>query len=1083
MLCMALGTFTLIGQARVVSGTVLEAADNAPLPGVTVSVKGTTAGTITDMSGRFEISVPQDADALVFSFIGMLTQQIALGEQTEIEIVMEATSLALDEVVVTALGVSREKKSLGYAVQELNGQDVNNVKSDNIINSLSGKLAGVQVKANSNFGGSTNIIIRGSGSLTQNNQALFVVDGVPISNAITNNEQQEDGRSGFDYGNAVSDLNSNDIASLSVLKGAAATALYGSRAANGVILITTKKGSNNKSLGVSISSNVTVGIVDQSTFPKYQKKYGPGYIPWTGSSDIPGLDWDDLNGDGNLNTDDYLIPYYDDGSMGAPMDGSMVYHYDAWVPESPNYGQKRPFLPSENDALSFFENAVALTNSVEVSGGSDKATFRTSYTNKDQSGLYPNSSMKRNSLNFSGSYKILDKLTVSTSVNYINTKTKNRNGTGYSANLMSWMRQWYQVQLDMDLQDMLYQETGRNISWNRTWWDNPDPLYWDNPYWVMYENYPEDQRTRLIGYVKADWEITDYLSLMGRMSADTYSSLQEEKLAVGSIAQEFGTGSPRQEVTSGYSRFDTRFIETNLDFLLNFHKDLSEKINLTALLGTNIRRSTMDRLWAATNGGLAVPNLYSLSNSIAPMLPPDEKLDIIGVNGIFGSVSLGISNLVYLDATLRRDQSSTLPIENNSYYYPSVSGSFLFNNLIKADWLQLGKIRLNYAVVGNDAPPRSVLDTYDAKAPLSGNTLASVAPIKKNSNLVPEKSKSLEAGLEMTMFQNRVGFDMAVYKTNTINQLMPVDVSFATGYRSTWVNAGEIENRGIELAMYLTPVRKSEFSWNVSINWAKNVNKVLSLFTDDAGNEVQNLQIADLQGNVSINARVGQPYGTIQSIDYIYHESGKPMIGSNGHYLTSATSDEVIGNVNPDWIGGINNMFSYKDFSLSFLVDWQQGGDIFSLDMWYGWTTGLYEETAEDNDLGNPRRLPISEGGGIVLDGVLEDGRPNDIRIENDVLGEASFFLTSPRTRHIYDASYIKLRELIFTYELPQRLMSKTPLYAASVSFVGSNLWIIHKNLPHADPEANQGAGNIQGWQSGVMPTTRNFGVSINVQF
>jgi hypothetical protein len=465
------------------------------------------------------------------------------------------------------------------------------------------------------------------------------------------------------------------------------------------------------------------------------------------------------------------------------------------------------------------------------------------------------------------------------------------------------------------------------------------------------------------------------------------------------------------------------------------------------------------------------------------MLPPDEELDIIGVNGIFGSVSLGISNLVYLDATLRRDQSSTLPIENNSYYYPSVSGSFLFNNLIKADWLQLGKIRLNYAEVGNDAPPRSVLDTYDAKAPFSGNTMASVDPIKKNSDLVPEKTKSLEAGLEMTMFQNRVGFDMAVYKTNTINQLMPLDVSFATGYRSTWVNAGEIENKGIELAMYLTPVRKSEFSWNVSLNWAKNVNKVLSLFTDDAGNEVQNLQIADLQGNVSINARVGQPYGTIQSTDYIYHESGKPMIGSNGHYLTSATSDEVIGNVNPDWIGGINNMFSYKDFSLSFLVDWQQGGDIFSLDMWYGWTTGLYEETAEDNDLGNPRRLPISEGGGIILDGILEDGRPNDIRIENDVLGEASFFRTSPRTRHIYDASYIKLRELIFTYELPQSLMSRTPLHAASVSFVGSNLWIIHKNLPHADPEANQGAGNIQGWQSGVMPTTRNFGVSINIQF
>jgi len=1083
LLFLALGTLTMFGQARVVTGTVVDADGTTPMPGVSVVVRGTTLGAITDASGNYEIEVPQDAVALMFSFVGMRTQEMAVDGQSVINVILESTSMELDEVVVTALGVSREKKSLGYAVQEMDGDAVNQVKTDNIVNSLSGKLAGVHVKANNNFGGSTNIVIRGSGSLTQNNQALFVIDGVPVSNAITNSLDQEQGRAGFDFGNAVSDVNPSDIESLSVLKGAAATALYGSRAANGVILITTKKGKSSSRLGVNVSSNVTVGVVDPNTFPKHQTKYGAGYIPWTGNSDIAGLDWADLDGDGNQNTDDYLVPYYDDGSMGAPLDGSMVYHYDAWVPESPNYNQKRPYSASENDALSFFENAVGLTNSVDISGGSDKATFRTSYTNKDQTGIYPNSSMKRHTLNFSGSYKVLDNLKVSTSANYVSTKTRNRNGTGYGGNLMAWMRQWYQVQLDMDLQKQLYEETGRNISWNRVAWDDSQPFYWDNPYWVMYENYPEDQRNRLIGYVRADWEITDYLGIMGRVAVDSYSELQEERLAVGSVAQEFGTGSPRQEVPSGYSRYDRSFIETNVDFLLNFHKDLTDMINLTALLGTNIRRSTMDRMWAATNGGLSVPGLYSLSNSVSPMLPPDERLDIIGVNGIFGSVSLGISNLVYLDATLRRDQSSTLPVENNSYFYPSVSGSFLFNNLIDAPWMQLGKIRLNYAEVGSDAPARRVLDTYDAVAPFSGNSLASINPTKNNSDLLPEKAKSLEAGLEMTMFESRLGFDFAVYKTNTINQLMPVDVSFATGYRSTWVNAGEIENKGIELSMFVTPVRSSDFSWNVSLNWAKNVNKVISLFTDAAGNEVQNLMLNDLQGNVSINARVGEPYGSIQSSDYVYHENGQPMISANGQYMTSETSDQVLGNMNPDWIGGINNKLKYKDFSLSFLIDWQQGGDIFSLDMWYGWTTGLYEETAENNDLGNPRRLPIDEGGGIILDGVLEDGSPNNIRIENDVLGEASFFHASPRARHMYDASYIKLRELVLTYDLPKSLMNKTPLYGASISFVGSNLWIIHKNLPHADPEANQGAGNIQGWQSGVMPTTRNFGFSINLQF
>ncbi len=1079
---MALGSLAIFSQIRVVRGTVVDAEDSVPLPGVSVSVKGTSIGTITNTNGTYEIAVPQDRTSLIFSFVGMLTQEIDLEGQTTVDVTLEPTSMELDEVVVTALGVSREKKSLGYAVQEMDGEAVNQVKSDNVVNALSGKIAGVQVKMNNNFGGSTNITIRGSSSLTQSNQALFVVDGVPVSNAITNNDEQSQGRQGYDFGNAVSDINPNDIESISVLKGAAATALYGSRAANGVIIITTKTGQRGAKLGVNVNSNLTVGVIDPNTFPKHQKKYGPGYYyTWYSSEDGLELDWDDIDGDGNPDTDKYLIPYYDDGSRGAPLDGRMVYHYDAWIPESPNYMQARPFLPSKNDAITFFDNSVALTNSVDISGGSEKATYRMSYTNKDQKGIYPNSELKRNNFSFTGSYHILDNLKITTSANYINSYTRGRNSTGYGGNIMSWMRQWYQVQLDLSLQKQLYEETGRNATWNRVWWNDPTPIYWDNPYWTVNENYPVDTRNRLIGFVKADWEITDYLRIMGRISADSYNALQEERRAVGSVAEEFGTGSPRQEVTSGYSRYARSFIETNVDFLLNYHKDLTDLINLNALLGTNIRRSTADRIWAATNGGLAVPGLYALSNSVDPMLPPDERLDIIGVNGIFGSVSLGLGNVVYLDATLRRDQSSTLPTENNTYSYPSVSGSFLFNNLIDASWMQLGKIRINYAEVGNDAPARKVLDTYDAMAPLSGNTIVSVNPTKNNSDLVPERTKSIETGLEMTMFESRFGFDVAAYITNTINQLMPVDVSFATGYRSTWVNAGEIQNQGIEVALFGTPVRTADFSWNISVNWAKNQNEVISLFTDEAGNEVQNLQLADLQGNVSINARVGEPYGSIQGTNYEYHPNGQRLIGTDGHYLKTSASDEVIGNVNPDWIAGINNMFRYKDLSLSFLVDWQQGGDVFSLDMWYGTGTGVYEETALKNDLGNPMRDRVEDGGGIILEGVLEDGSTNDIRVESDLFGEG--WITSPNARFIYDASYIKLRELVLTYNLPKSLMSRTPLYGASISFVGSNLWIIKKNLPHSDPEANMGAGNIQGWQSGVLPTTRNFGFSINLQF
>jgi len=847
---------------------------------------------------------------------------------------------------------------------------------------------------------------------------------------------QAQGRQAYDYGNAVSDLDLNDIESISVLKGAAATALYGSRAANGVIIITSKKGKPSSKLGVTINSNVTVGVIDPSTFPKFQTKYGAGYDPGWHNSDLPGLDWDDINGDGLEDTDKYLVPYYDDASRGGPLDGTLVYQYDAWLPESENFGIATPYLAPENGPLTYFNNSVSLSNSIDISGGSDKTTYRMAYSNRSATGIYPNSSLKRNNFTFSGSHNVVKSLKISSSVNYITSKGKGRNSTGYSGNIMSMFRQWYQVNVDMLQQKELYDKTRENLTWNPNAWNDPVPIFWDNPYWTAYENYPEDRRTRLISYVQADWEITDYLSMMGRVSADYYNELQEERRAVGSTAAEFGTGFPRQEVTSGYSRFGREFIETNLDLLMNFHKDLGDKMNLTALLGTNIRRSNMESVFAATNGGLAVPKLYALSNSASPMLPPDERLSQIGVNGIFGSVSLGYTNLLYLDATLRRDVSSTLPEENNTYLYPSVSASFLFNNLMEADWLQLGKLRINYAEVGSDAPPMSILDTYDVVAPFAGNSLSSVNPTKNNEALLPENTKSIEAGLEIRMFQSRVGFDAAIYKTNTINQLMPVDVSFATGYRRTWVNAGEIENKGIELAAWFTPVKSADFSWDISLNWSKNKNQVLSLFTDDAGNEVQSIVIGDLQG-VTIQAKVGEPYGTMHGRNYVYHENGEPIVLSNGLYDKTATSDQVLGNVNPDWIGGINNRFTYKNLSLSFLIDWQQGGSVFSLDNWYGVGTGLYEETADNNDLGNPQRDAVNgeEGGGIILPGVTEDGAPNDIRIESDLFAEG--WVRSPHARFVYEATYIKLRELVLTYDLPRELINRTPLAGISVSFVG----------------------------------------------
>jgi TonB-linked SusC/RagA family outer membrane protein len=1080
-----------------VKGTVTDAKDGTPLPGVSIVVKGTLTGTVTDIYGKYVLTVPAGYNDLIYSFVGMLTKEEKIDGRAVINISLEDDVVGLNEVVVTALGISREKKSLGYATQEVSGNEINAVKSNNFINSLSGKVSGVQVKGTGNIGGSTNVIIRGSSSITGNNQALFVVDGVPINNDNTNNAGQISGRSGYDYGNAASDINPNDIESVNVLKGAAATALYGQRAANGVVIITTKKGvrtmAKTKSFGVSISSNVTTGMVDKSTFPKYQSSYGGGYCnggngtAWSYSdTEYPGFEYlYDVNGDGQT---DYTVPTYEDASMGQKFDPNvLVYQWDSYFPESPNYQKATPWI-NHGNAETFFENSMSLTNSVDVVGGGEATAFRLSYTNQYQKGIMPNSKIMKNSFLLNASHDIIKNLTVSASANFINTQGTGRNGTGYNDNIMSSFRQWYETNVDYEMQKELYDKTGNNLSWN--FWSPEDaqnlatPAYWDNPYFLRYNNYETDQRNRLIGYAQADWKITGFLSFMGRASVDTYNELQEEQKAMGSTSGEFGVGRP--SITSGYSRFSRKYTETNWDFMLKFNKSLGESFTLNALLGTNIRRDRVDQVFESTDGGLIVPDLYALSNSMNQMQAPQELLTEIGVNGVFAQVSLGFKDMLFLDATIRRDQSSTLPKDKNTYWYPSVSASWLFSQLLNADWLQLGKLRLGYAQVGNDAPWGSIKDTYTYNGTFSGTSLYSLPNNKNNDNLKPEISSALEAGLEMIFFKKRLGFDLAVYKKNTVNQIMPVTVSNATGYSGKYVNAGEVQNKGVELNLFGTPVKSGDFKWDIVLNWARNRNEVVKL---DSG--LQNLQIAALQGGVTINARVGEPYGTIQGTDYVYQD-GKRVIKSNGYYLKTVTSDNVIGNISPDFTAGLNNRFSYKNWALSFLIDWQKGGSIFSLDLWYGMGTGLYPETVYLNDLGNPVRDPLTDdgtSGGLILDGVVNSGTADEpvwVANEKRVSGgdyRPFGWATNPNSMFIYDASYIKLREVVLTYSLPEKLMAKSAIKGVSFSLVGSNLWIIMKNLPYADPEASQSSGNIQGWQSGVMPSTRNIGLTVNLQF
>ncbi|WP_025666281.1 SusC/RagA family TonB-linked outer membrane protein [Aquimarina megaterium] len=1067
-----------VAQETPITGKVTDDG-GMPLPGVNIIVKGSNSGTQTDFDGMYSLQA-SEGSTLLFSYLGFADQEVIVGAQKTINVQLEVTASQLEEIVVTALGISRDKKSLGYSTQEVDGDDLNKVKTVNFVNSLSGKASGLQIKRNNNLGGSTNVVIRGNASLTGSNQALFVIDGIPINNTNTNSAGQGQAQGGYyDYGNAASDINPDDIESINVLKGAAASALYGSRAANGVIMITTKKGGKSKGMGITISSGLTFGSIDKSTFAKYQDQYGGGYGPYYGPGEDSYLDLVDIDGDGNL---DFVTPLTEDASYGAAFDSNiLVYQWDAFDPDSPNYRTPTPWVNAKNGPITFFETPVTVTNSISLDKGFDAGTFRLNYTHFDQTGLLPNSSIKRHNFSMSGSYKLSERLTATGYANYIKTNGLGRNSTGYNDNIIGNFKQWWQTNVDIRQQEAIYFSTGRNVTWNPASRDAGSlPIYWDNPYWTRYENYQTDMRNRFLGNVSLNYKVTDWFDITGRVATDTYSELQEERRANGSVATAFGVISSdgtRPTVNSGYGRKDIRNTETNYDLMLNFHKDLTEELNIKGILGTNIRRNHFQSVHASTSGGLSVPRLYSLQNSAGPLPLPAERDEKIGVDGIYVSASLGYKQTYFLDGTLRRDHSSSLPKGNSTFYYPSIAASFVFSNLIDAEFISFGKLRANYAEVGNSAPFDFLYDSYNVNTPI-GSASTSVGNIKKNPNLKPETTTSIELGLEMKLLQNRLGFDIAYYKNNSIDQIFGVPVSRGTGYTSKILNAGEIENKGVELSIYGTPVETQNFTWDVNVNWSKNENIVVSL--EDG---IENLQLGSFQGGITINATVGQPYGIIQGTDYTYLNGQRVVDDSNGQYIKTAASNNNIGDTNPDWLMGISNKFNYKNIALSFLIDIQQGGSIWSLDQYYGQATGLYEETAFINDLGNPVRNTLANGGGFINPGVNPDGSTNTTRIRADRFGAFGYRRGLPDAAFVYDASFVKLREVAITYSFPKKIIQKTFLNDVSFSVIGSNLWIIDKDLPHADPESGLSSGNLQGYSVGSLPTTRDIGFNLKLQF
>jgi TonB-linked SusC/RagA family outer membrane protein len=1058
-----------------VSGLVTDLS-GLPIPGVNVLAKGSKSGTQTDIDGKFKVNATA-GQTLIFSFTGMKTIEASAANGMKVK--MTDNSVQLEGVVVTALGIKRDKKSLGYSAQKLDAATINSAPTNNFLNNLSGKIAGLEVKSSGNFGGSTNIVLRGTKSITGNNQALLVVDGVPVNNANLNSKDTQRGRQGYDFGNSASDIDPNNIESITVLKGASATALYGSDASNGAIMITTKKGKKNSAMGISLNSTVSVGYIDKKTFPTYQKKYGEGY-----SGDNSSSTGNDIFGNNNAT----VSSNGDDASYGNIFDGSPVYQWNAFVPGNSNYGKATPWVAAKNDPTSFFKNSFSAVNSISINGGDEKSTFNLGITNNAETGVLPNSKLNRNILSGNFSRDLTDSFKVGAFLTFTDQGTIGRNSVGYGDNDITGFRQWWPANVDIKELESEYFRTGKNITWNQIDPVNGNlrPNFWNNPYFTRYENYTSDTRNRLITGANLSYNIRKNLNVLGRVTIDYSHDKQEQRKAVGSHAENFGV-IPNGNASSGYDLYTKDFLQQTYDFITTYEPKITENIGAKLLGGYTYKRTGAEDFEGSTIGGLAAPGVYSLANSITFVAPIESNVRL-QKSGLYGQASFDYKKLFFVEGTIRQDRSTALPTKSNKYNYVSFGSSLVFSDLIKSKWLNSGIIRGSYAEVGND-PVAGRLGSR------INNALVNGQPILGNSdnfidfeNLKPEITKAYEVGISTSMFDNRFGFDVALYKSNSIDQIFSVPQSTSSGYNFSQLNAGNLENQGIEVSLNATPYKTKDFSWIVGLNWAKNKNKLISL---NSGRD--NLVLATFQVT-SLNATVGESYGAIRGTDYVYDVNGNKTVDADGFYLQE--KDKVLGNIQADWTAGFSNRFNYKSLSFNFLIDMKKGGSLYSLDQGYGQETGLYNETAGLNDLGNPVRNQaytdagdnttplLPNAGGVILPGVKEDGTPNDVRVEANTSGGTAFSTdTNPNKANVYDTSFVKLREVGLTFTLPSKYLQNSFLKSASCSLLGNNVWIMSKNVPYADPEAGTSSGNIQGYQSGVLPAIKVYSFNVKLNF
>jgi TonB-linked SusC/RagA family outer membrane protein len=1043
-------------QGTTISGQVT-GTGGEPVTGASVSIPTLRVGAFSDEAGKYSFTVPATANGTTVTLLarrlGYTPSSASVtvtGAPVTQNFSLSTAATELQGIVVTALGLTREKSRLGTAQQQLSSNEINQTKALNVVEQLEGKISGVTITGASTQGGSSSIIIRGANSITGNNQPVFVVDGVPISNQ----DHGGNSNSGYDLGSAISDINPSDIASMSVLKGPNAAALYGSRAANGVIIITTKKGTSTGA-HANTEINTSYSFDKPSILPDFQNLYGQG----------AGGEFQYVDGQGGGNND------FNDQSYGPRLDGRTMgctfikntTTYDQTQPctqfTSPTVGA--PWIAHPDNVESFFNTGHTRSTTIAVSGGTDRANARLSLGRDNITGFIPNNQFSKTSGLLNGSLRITDALTTDASVQYIHNAAMNRPGVGYANSIMEGLFVWFGRQVDMNaLRNYQQGATVNNGPPNREF--NWNYNFHNNPIWMQYQNPLQDVRDRVIGTVGATYKLTDWLSAVARTGSDVYRFNVDHDFAQGNVE---GNGVD-PAYFGAFSLYNEYSNQNNSSILLNADRAVGGHLQFTGTFGGNNRKEVFNDTDVSTTG-ISVPGIYNVSN--AAVTPQNTQFSSRReVNSVFGSAAITLNNWWTVEGTARNDWSSTLPAGSNSYFYPSLNTSIVVTDAlpaIKNKAISYLKLRASTAKVGNDADPYKLRTTYSGLSTKFGSLPQfTLQDALANGDLKPEKTSAGEFGLEMSLFDGRATFDGSLYTKATRNQIFTIPVSPASGFSTKSVNAGEITNKGGEFLLGITPIQSANgLSWTSTFNYSRNKSMVTTL--------APGIKTYIIGGTwyTNVEARAGEPYGSLFGYSFLRDSATGQLLLHNG--ITQVGPRKVLGNIQPKWTGGWANQFNYKSLSVNALFDFKRGGNIFSITNYFGDYTGVLAQTLKGREVDWNKP-------GVVVKGIDDvTGQPNTVNVTTEQYLQNIFPVNEP---YIYDASYVKLREVRLGLDLPQRFASVFNARAINIAVSGRNLHTWTK-VPNIDPEFAFQSGNFQGIEFAALPTARSIGINLRV--